>query len=112
MTVNYNDIGKRIRQIRRNKGITQEVLAEGVGVGATHISRIENGKTKPSLETIMNIVEYLEITPDKLLCGSVNTAKVTLIKEVADIFEDCTTEEVVKYTHILSEMKRYDRKCE
>ena len=48
--VDYADIGKRIRACRLAKGMTQEQLANEVGVVVTHISHIETGNSVPSLE--------------------------------------------------------------
>ena len=46
--VDYADIGKRIRACRLAKGMTQEQLANEVGVVVTHISHIETGNSVPS----------------------------------------------------------------
>ena len=43
--VDYADIGKRIRACRLSKGMTQEQLANEVGVVVTHISHIETGNS-------------------------------------------------------------------
>ena len=45
--VDYADIGKRIRACRLAKGMTQEQLANEVGVVVTHISHIETGNSVP-----------------------------------------------------------------
>ncbi|MEG2350774.1 MAG: helix-turn-helix transcriptional regulator, partial [Hungatella sp.] len=50
MKINYLDIGKRLRSARLAKGISQEKLAESVGVGTTHISHIETGNTIASMK--------------------------------------------------------------
>ena len=48
--VDYADIGKRIRACRLAKGMTQEQLANAVGIVVTHISHIETGNSVPSLK--------------------------------------------------------------
>ena len=48
--VDYADIGKRIRACRLSKGMTQEQLANEVGVVVMHISHIETGNSVPSLK--------------------------------------------------------------
>ena len=48
--VDYYEIGQRIRRIRKAKGISQEVLAEKVGIFTTHMSHIETANTKLSWE--------------------------------------------------------------
>ena len=53
--------GKRLRQIRRYKDITQEQLAEQVGVSVKFISNIERGEGAPSFETIEKLAEILQV---------------------------------------------------
>lgn len=48
--MDYYEIGQRIRRIRKAKGISQEVLAEKVGIFTTHMSHIETANTKLSWE--------------------------------------------------------------
>lgn len=55
MSLDYSDIGKRIRYLRTSKQISQEELAEAAELSVTHISHIETGNTKLSLPTIVKI---------------------------------------------------------
>jgi O-acetyl-ADP-ribose deacetylase (regulator of RNase III)/DNA-binding XRE family transcriptional regulator len=55
--LDYADIGCRVREARVEYGLTQEKLAEDVGVDAKHISRIENGHKKGSDQLIRRISE-------------------------------------------------------
>ncbi|MFR1478952.1 MAG: helix-turn-helix domain-containing protein [Hydrogeniiclostridium mannosilyticum] len=48
MEINYLEIGQRIRKARLAAKVTQEQLAEKLGVGTTHISHIETGNSIPS----------------------------------------------------------------
>ena len=52
MNVDYFAIGQRIKQVRRDRGMTQERLAEALSVSVGYISQIERGVTKISLETL------------------------------------------------------------
>ena len=56
----------RIREIRRSKNLTQEKLAELVGIGTPNISYIETGKFAPSMDTLEKIAEVLEVKPFEL----------------------------------------------
>ena len=58
---NNNTFGKRLQQIRKQKGLTQEKLAELAGVHEKHISKLELGTYKPSFDTINNILKVLDI---------------------------------------------------
>jgi len=54
-------LGTRIREQRKRKKITQEQLAEKLGIDQKHMSRIELGKSYPSLDRLIKIAETLEV---------------------------------------------------
>lgn len=54
-------LGQKIKKARKNSGITQEQLAEKVGMHYTSISRIETGYANPPVQTIHKIAKVLKI---------------------------------------------------
>ena len=60
-------IGQRIKRERLSLSMTQRVLAERVGVGTPHISKIEAGRENPSDELLRNISEVFNCEFDELL---------------------------------------------
>ena len=69
-TSEKNDFGKRLRDLRRQKNLTQVELANLVGITHTHIGRYEKGTAKkPSADTIRRIAEILGVSSDYLLNG-------------------------------------------
>ena len=60
--MNKKLLGKRLRELRRRKGINQEMLAEIIDVDPTTISNIENGKNYPSFMNLENILKALDCT--------------------------------------------------
>ncbi len=60
-------IGKRIREVRSNKHLTQEYLADATGVNVSHISNIELNKVKVSLSLLVQICNALDVSMDYLL---------------------------------------------
>ena len=91
----YIRIGQRIRTRRLALGLTQENLAEAVGVGIQHMSKIENGNTKLSLPCIIAIANALQTTVDALLLDSVEASQPDVIREMeSSIFADCTPSEL------------------
>lgn len=70
MTIDYSAVGKRISLIRKNRGMTQEQLAEKAELSNIYISHIENSRSIPSLETLMKLCSALDITPDEVLLGT------------------------------------------
>jgi transcriptional regulator with XRE-family HTH domain len=93
MEINFHDIGSRIRAARKKQNLSQEKLAEMVGVGTTHISHIETGNTTPSIKTLIAIINALGISADELLRNQLHKAKHVLEGELAEIIHDCTDDE-------------------
>lgn len=59
-------LGKNIRRIRKDKNLTQETFSEKIGIEPSSLSNIENGKSLPSTQTIVNIQQEFEITPNEI----------------------------------------------
>ena len=60
----YFAIGKRIKEFRIKNNITQEKLAEELGISVKYISRIENGYGGVKLETLINAMNFLGLMPN------------------------------------------------
>lgn len=60
-------VGKVIQQFREDKGVSQEVLSGLAGIGRTHLSSIERGVRRPTLETFFRIAEALQIKPSTMM---------------------------------------------
>lgn len=56
-------LGKRIKQIRKEKQLTQEKLAELINIEVPSLSNIETGKFAPSIETLQKLSEVLKVEP-------------------------------------------------
>lgn len=61
-------VGKRIRQLRGQKGLSQGDIERRVGLVRCHISRIENEHVLPSLDTLRRFAVALEVPLSELLC--------------------------------------------
>ena len=53
--MNYAKIGMRVRLFRQKRGLSQEQLAELADISVTHMSHIETGNTKLSLQVLVDI---------------------------------------------------------
>ena len=62
-------IGKRIGLLRKEKGMTQEELAEHMGISPQAVSKWENDQTCPDISALPKLSKLLGITVDELLCG-------------------------------------------
>ena len=61
---------KNLKELRTQKGFSQEIFANKVGVHVTNLSKYERGLTMPSLEVAEKMANALEVSLDKLVYGS------------------------------------------
>lgn len=62
-----NKVGAVIQAVREEKGLSQEVVSGLAGIGRTHLSAIERGIRKPTLETFFKIAEALDMPASELM---------------------------------------------
>ncbi len=60
-------VGKTIRKIRKEKGLSQDVLSGLAGIARTHLTMIETGSKQANFETIWRIANALEMKPSELV---------------------------------------------
>lgn len=108
--IDYASIGQKVKQIRLSKGITQEQLAEAVGVGVTHISHLETGSGTVSLKVFLAIVNYLECSADEILCKEISTARPIVNSWLADLVADCDQTEIKIIADTVTTLKQTLRK--
>ena len=88
MNIDYEKIGQRIRGWRIRKKMTQEQMATLIEREPAYISRIENGRQKPSLDTLLRICCALELDISDLLLNMSNVKK-NQIELLLDGCNDC-----------------------
>ena len=108
--IDYASIGQQVKKIRHRKGITQEQLAEAVGVGVTHISHLETGSGVVSLKVFLAIVNYLECSADEILCKEISTARPIVNNWLADLVADCDQTEIKIIADTVTTLKQTLRK--
>lgn len=62
-------VGKVIQRFREEKHKSQEVVSGLAGIGRTHLSAIERGERKPTLETFFRIADALEMRPSEIMAA-------------------------------------------
>ena len=60
-------VGQAILEARQDKGFTQEILSGLADIRRTHLSAIERGERKPTLETLWRIAAALDMHPSELV---------------------------------------------
>ena len=72
-------IGKRIAALRKEKGLTQEELAQHMGVSGQAVSKWENDQTCPDISALPKLARLLGVTVDELLEGKEETPAVRVL---------------------------------
>jgi transcriptional regulator with XRE-family HTH domain len=73
-----NIVGKHIKRIREEKGISQEELAEYLNVSRQAVSNWERGKTEPDIETLHKIATFFDVNIEVLIYGKEKQSVMTL----------------------------------
>ncbi len=89
MAVDFNIIGKRLKEARKKKGLTQENLAEKMDVSIAYLSKIETGKIHINLERLSQICNILSVTEGEILNGVSNKSNQYLHSEFYDLLRNC-----------------------
>lgn len=94
MELDYRAIGVRVKEKRLRMGWTQEALAAAVGISVPHMSNVERGKTKVSLQTLVDIANALEATLDELVCDNLTKSKIIFEEKIAYELSRCNERDV------------------
>jgi len=70
--MDYIDLGRRVREMRKQQKMTQEELAAKVNISASFLGHVERGSRVASLETLVALCEALHAEPNYLLAGSIS----------------------------------------
>ena len=92
------DIGKNIKRIREAKKLSQKEVIAAIDMGAAQYSRIEGGKTEPSINTVERIAKALGVKLSELFASE---------EDLQDInSQDATIMEKVKLIESLSDQEK------
>ncbi len=105
MAIEYESIGKRIKQFRTERNISQEKLGDLISATGNHISRIESGRRIPSVESLFLIANALNVTADDLLVDSLTRVKLTDDQEFKRLLAGCNEKERKILIRLLQFMK-------
>ena len=106
--MNLQNIGNNIKTLRLAKNMTQSQLAEKAQISTVHISHIETGTVAMSLDSLINIANSLETTPNNILLGeySLTTKSTTTI--VDRYIQSLTSDEkrlIIEFSKLLGDIK-------
>ena len=89
MDIDYKIIGRRIKEARIKKGISQERLSEIMDVSVVFVSRVERGNAL-SLKRLVQFSKILEVPLEYLISGTIPEEKNYLDKELYETLINCT----------------------
>ena len=67
--MNQQKIGEFLKHLRKDKGLTQEQLAEEFGVSSRSVSRWENGNTMPDISIIIELADFYDVDIREIIHG-------------------------------------------
>lgn len=105
MAVDYEKIGKRIKYYRVEKRLSQEELSEMTNITYKHLSNIETGNRRPSLEIVISIANALEVSSDDILTDSLKSSSSPAGTAIQNLLLDCNHDEIEMLTRTLKFLK-------
>lgn len=95
MSLNKGVLGNTIRNSRIENKLTQEELAEMVGITPTHLKHIESEHRKPSIEVLFKLSSLLHFSLDYLFIAENQDSETqSLIKKIQLILPECSQKEL------------------
>lgn len=99
-TIDYKLIGERIKKKRNEINLTQEKLAEVLHLSSHYISKIENGKVTPTLDTLAQIAFHLNLELSYLISGTSTLEKSYYTNKLEDICSKATNKQLDLITRL------------
>ncbi len=84
-----NYVGSKIRELRKNAGMTQSELALKLGISASAVGMYEQGRREPDGEMLLRLCSVFSVTTDTLLGNTENIQKQEK-REVSEVFDEFT----------------------
>jgi len=106
MSVNFKHIGRRVKEIRNAKGMSQAELAEQIDMSVPYISLIETAAKKASLKTLVLIANALGVTVDTFLNGNQTSDAAEYHSDMVYLIKDCNNYERRNIFEVASATKK------
>ena len=97
--------GKRVRSLRKQRGLSQEKLSELCDLHPTYIGQIERGEKNASLETIMSLCKGLDVPPSLLFENIGASGEKTIPGDIYDIIIEMSENEQKAVYDIIKSIK-------
>ena len=100
------EIGRRIKEIRKQKKIPQEKLAEMIGISPNYMSALERGAYNIKLDLLVQIIDCLDITADDLFRDVIKNGYVNRTSRLSDEIATLPAEEQQRIFEVLDALLR------
>jgi len=80
-------IGLKVKEIREKHNYTQEYFAETININTSSLSNIETGKSYPSMQTLLNIIEKFDVKPQEIFDFAYLNDDINLENEMIQIIK-------------------------
>ncbi|MEI8129235.1 MAG: helix-turn-helix transcriptional regulator [bacterium] len=109
MSSGSKQFGARIKELREEQGLTQENLAENIGVEYQTINRIENGVYFTNYNNLENLAKTFNVSIDELFNYSHLNKKPSLIKEINIFLENSAPKELEFIYKFIRALRQYKK---
>jgi transcriptional regulator with XRE-family HTH domain len=101
-------LGKRLKAVRERRELTQEGLAEKVGLSSKYISGVERGVENPTIDNLIRLATMLEVEPYELfLFGESEASEKTLRKAIEKMLREADREKLQLYFDVMRKVLEF-----
>lgn len=95
--MDYRDMGRKVRSLRKTRGLTQERLAELLDISASFLGHIERGTRTASIDTLARLCNALHISPAYLMESALCSPDLDLPEGLTEKEKDKLNEMIALY---------------
>ena len=104
------EIGRRIKELRKQKKIPQEKLAEMIGITPNHLSALERGAYNIKLNTLVQIIDCLDVMADDIFRDVIKNGYVNRTSRLSDEIALLPMDEQQRIFEVLDALLRTARR--
>ena len=104
--MDYKIIGSRLKGFRVAAGLTQENVAEQVGITVVYLSKIENGHVRPTIDLLQMICTTVGCDLGSIFCNVSPTTRGYQSERVLELFHSCSPEVKPIALNLLAELAK------
>lgn len=107
--LDFKEIGSRIQKCRNDKKLTQGELAEMIDTNQKHLSRIEGGYHRSTLDTIVAIARALEVSVDYLVADFKDSNNSSTLQVILDDIKGMSPKQLEMLQENIQTIKKFNQ---